>query len=115
MMNTISTTKMMIHVASEFSETPGPRSRDEGKDSGQEFLERLLLPRYEEARKNGEFLVIDLDGTEGYATSFLESAFGELARKYNPNEILRILKFKSIEEPYLIGEITNYIRDARNS
>lgn len=114
MMNTISTTKMMIRVASEFSETPGPRNRDEGVDSGQEFLETLLLPKYEEARKNNDFLMIDLDGTEGYATSFLESAFGGLARKYKPDEILKILRFKSIEEPYLIGEITNYIREARN-
>mgnify|MGYP002336276351 CR=1 FL=1 len=113
-MNTINTTKMMIRVANEFSETPGPRSRDEGADSGQEFLETLLLPKYEEARRNKELLLIDLDGTEGYATSFLESAFGGLARIYKPDEILRTLKFKSIEEPYLIGEITNYIREARN-
>jgi STAS-like domain of unknown function (DUF4325) len=114
MINTINTTKMMIRVANEFSETPGPRSRDEGEDSGQEFLERLLRPTYEEARISKSPLLIDLDGTDGYATSFLESAFGGLARIYEPQEILKILKFKSNEEPYLIGEITNYIREARN-
>jgi folate-dependent tRNA-U54 methylase TrmFO/GidA len=106
---------MMIRVANDFSETPGPRSRDEGKDSGQQFLEELLLPKYEEAKKHNEHLIIDLDGTEGYATSFLESAFGGLARKYGAKEILDTIKFKSIEEPYLIGEIMNYIRGARNS
>lgn len=113
MMNTI-TTKMMIRVANEFSETPGPRSQDEGDDSGQEFLEKLLRPKYEEARKYGVPLLIDLDGTYGYATSFLESAFGGLARMYSPDEILKILEFKSIEEPYLVGEIQHYISEARN-
>lgn len=87
MINTINTTKMMIRVASEFSETPGPRSRDEGKDSGQEFLERLLRPGYEEARLSNSTLLIDLDGTDGYATSFLESAFGGLARIYEPKSL----------------------------
>lgn len=112
MINTLSKEKMKICVATEFTETPGPRSRDEGEYSGQQFLEEHLQPKYEQARLNKESLIIDLDGTDGYATSFLESAFGGLARKYNHDEILRTLKFKSDEEPYLIEEIKAYIREA---
>lgn len=105
--------QMMIHIATEFSETPGPRSRDEGDYSGQEFLEDILKPKFEEAKKNKQRLLIDLDETYGYATSFLESAFGGLARTYEPNEILETIVFKSNEEPYLEMEIKQYIKDAR--
>ena len=72
--------QMIIRIANEFSETPGPRSRDEGDYSGQQFLEEILKPKFEEAKKTKQKLIVDLDGTYGYATSFLESVFGGLAR-----------------------------------
>jgi hypothetical protein len=105
-------TLLRISVAKDYSDTPGPRSKDEGDYSGQEFLERLLLPMYEQARSEKGTLLIDLDGTEGYATSFLEAAFGELARRYKPQEVLSVLTFKSDGEPYLIDEIKKYISEA---
>jgi hypothetical protein len=103
-----------ISVSKDFSETPGPRSKGEGDFSGEEFLERLLLPAYRQAVDDGGILLIDLDGAEGYATSFLEAAFGELARKFTPSEVLSHLDFKSDDEPYLIDEIKRYISEARN-
>src|ERR1017187_3686511 len=96
---------MILSVAKDFSETPGPRHREEGEFSGEEFLDGVLLPRFEETKAKGEILIVDLDGTEGYATSFLEAAFGGLARKYNPAEVAKIVKFKSDDEPFLIEEI----------
>ena len=105
--------QVRIFVAREFSRTPGPRSSDEGEFSGEEFLEKLLLPRFDDASSRGARLFIDLDGAEGYATSFLEAAFGGLARKRDPEAILRTLDFKSEEEPYLIDEIKQYILEAR--
>lgn len=102
-----------ISIAKEYSDTPGPRARGEGDFSGQEFLEKLLLPAYEQARSENGTLLIDLDGTEGYATSFLEAAFGELARICDPQEVLSVLRFKSDDEPYLIEEIKKYILEAR--
>jgi hypothetical protein len=107
--------QLMIRVASEFSETPGPRSRDEGDYSGQQFLEEILRPRFEEARNTKQKLIIDLDGTDGYATSFLESAFGGLARIYEPREIIETIALKSNEEPYLVMEIKQYIKEARKT
>jgi hypothetical protein len=104
---------MILSIAKEFTETPGPRAREEGEFSGEQFLEEYLLPRYENALKNQDYLTVDLDGAEGYATSFLEAAFGGLARIRDLDEVLRTLKIKADDEPYLAQEITAYIRDAR--
>jgi hypothetical protein len=102
-----------LNVAAEFSRTPGPRFRREGKFSGEEFRETILKSRLERALKEGVDLHVDLDGGYGYATSFLEEAFGGLAREYDPNLLLRRLTIKSTEEPYLIEDIFGYIRKAR--
>jgi len=115
MINTMNLPQMMVRIASEFSETPGPRSRDEGDYSGQQFLEEILKPRFEEAKNTKQKLIVDLDGTDGYATSFLESAFGGLARIYESREILETMAFKSNEEPYLEMEIKQYIKEARKT
>ena len=48
----------------------------------------------------------------GFATSFLEEAFGGLARKYGGERCLKRLEFVSDEDPLLIKEITNYIKEA---
>jgi hypothetical protein len=103
---------LYLSVAKEFSETPGPRSREEGDWSGEQFLEDVLGPKFDQAAREGTTLMIDLDGTEGYATSFLESAFGGLARRHSSKRVLDVLQFKSNDEPYLIDEIKKYVNDA---
>ena len=102
-----------LNVATEFSRTPGPRFRSEGKFSGEEFRETILKTRFDQALQEGAKLHIDLDGGYGYATSFLEEAFGGLARSYDPKLLLETLSFKSDEEPYLVDDIFGYIRQAR--
>ena len=104
---------MELNLATEFSDVPGPRSRQEGEWSGEEFRERLLIPKFCEAEQAGEKLIVDLDGGCGYATSFLEEAFGGLARVYSPKRVLEVLEFKSTEEPYLVSDVREYIREAR--
>jgi hypothetical protein len=106
---------MNIRIATDFSETPGSRSREEGEFSGEEFLERCLLPKFKEALDEQASLFIDLDETEGYSTSFLEAAFGGLARIYDPQLVLNRLKFKSLDEPGLPQEIQRYIIEARTT
>ena len=103
---------MELHIATEFSDVPGPRSRQEGDWSGEEFRDELLRPRFREAEKVGDKLVVDLDGGCGYATSFLEEAFGGLARVYSPERVLKVIEFKSTEEPYLIEDVREYIQEA---
>ena len=107
--------KIYLSVAKEFSDTAGPRSRSEGDFSGEEFLERHLSVKFKEAVDAKGILVVDLDDTEGYATSFLESAFGGLVRNYGYSTqfVLAHLEFKSDDEPFLIEEIVNYIKEAK--
>jgi hypothetical protein len=104
-----------LSIAQEFSETPGPRSKHEGEYSGEEFLDSLLLSRFEQALKTKEKLQVDLDGTEGYATSFLEAAFGGLCRKFDAPTVLKTIELKSDDEPRLVAEVQNYIREAKSA
>ncbi len=103
---------MTLKIAKEFSKTPGPRFQHEGAHSGEEFRQKLLKPRFDRAEATGEKLLVDLDGGFGYATSFLEEAFGGLAREYTPDRVLKVLEFKSEDEPYLSSDVVRYIREA---
>jgi len=107
--------EMAIHlsIARDFTETPGPRSRDEGEFSGDEFREELLEPAFLKARAEKSSLVVDLDGTVGYATSFLEAAFGGLAREYEPADVLATIEVICQDEPSLVDEVKKYIREAK--
>jgi len=106
--------KAKISIATEYTRTPGPRNSDEGKYSGEDFLSRILEPAWRYAALKKTKLHVDLDETEGYATSFLEAAFGGLARKYGIDAVLNGIDFNSLEEPYLIDEIISYIKEALN-
>lgn len=103
-----------LNVAKEFTDTPGPRKRSEGEHSGQEFLEDVLRPRFLEARRTCVLLVINLDGAVGYPTSFLEEAFGGLAREFGSDEVERVIRLTCNDEPYLAGQIEKYIRRANS-
>jgi hypothetical protein len=105
---------MLLKIASDFSSTPGPRRRSEGNFSGEEFRQRILVPKLKSAMDAGRELVVDLDGTSGYGTSFLEEAFGGLIRNngYSLTELQRAVKFVSNEEPDLLKEIDEYMCEA---
>jgi hypothetical protein len=101
-----------LNVASEFTTTPGPRKRSEADFSGQQILEDLLRPRFLAARKSGSILKVNLDGAAGYPSSFLEEAFGGLAREFGSAEVDAVLEISSADEPYLEDDIRRYVRDA---
>lgn len=103
-----------LKVATDFSRTPGPRRRKEGKHSGEEFREELLAPAAKSAIESGEDLVVDLDDTAGYGTSFLEEAFGGLVRNDGVSlaALLRVLKVVSEQEPDLLLEVDEYLTEA---
>lgn len=103
---------LVINIAKDFSETPGARSREDGKYSGEEFREEVLIPKFLEAKEKKEKLLIDFDGGYGYLISFLEEAFGGLARKFGSKEVIQILEFKSDEEIALIDRVITYIENA---
>lgn len=103
--------KLKLNVA-DFSINPGPRARDEGPYSGEEFREEHLDPKYAEALTANKTLLVNLDGTIGYGTSWLEEVFGGLTRMHNKEDVLKRLEFISEDETYLIEDIKGYIHDA---
>lgn len=105
---------IMINIANDFTDTPGPRYKADGDYSGEEFREKLLEPKFLEAKKNNEKLKVDFDGGYGYLISFLEEAFGGLARIYGSSSVLETLEFKSDEEEALIAKVKSYIINANN-
>ncbi len=100
-----------VNIASDYTKTPGGRFISEGKFSGEDFRERILKPKFLQAMEDDEKLTVILDGGYGYATSFLEEAFGGLARD-TKNEKVKEIIIISDEEPQLITKIKQYIEDA---
>lgn len=105
--------KIIINISSDFSKTPGPRYKFEGDFSGEKFKEEILNEKFEQAVKENKSIIINLDNTYGYGTSFLEEAFGGLSRIYGKETVLKHIEFISKEEPYLIDDIKGYINDVK--
>lgn len=103
-----------INIANDFTDTPGQRYKTDANYSGEEFREELLEPKFLRAKENNEKLMIDFDGGYGYLISFLEEAFGGLARIYGSDSVLETLEFKSDEEEALITKVKSYIINANN-
>lgn len=101
-----------LTIATNFSFSPGPRFIKEGPDSGELFRTTILETKFKEATEKNVQLVIDLDGVAGYGTSFLEEAFGGLVRDFGFNLVDSSITFISEEEPYLIKDIKDYMKDA---
>jgi hypothetical protein len=105
---------IVIRIARDFTTTPGPRHIEEGDFSGELFRKQILAPAYERATASKEELVVDLNGTEGYATSFLEESFGGLARTFGETNVTTTLRLLCDDDPYLIDEINQYISEANS-
>lgn len=101
----------IIRVA-DFTLTPGARYPADGPYSGQEYRDDYLAPAFRAAVDRGILLVVDMDGPHGYATSFLEEAFGGLARAFGIELVLKHLRVKCAQIPHLRQEIKQYILDA---
>src|SRR4051812_47990833 len=97
---------ILVKIATDFCRTPGARYRSQSKFSGEQFREECLDPKFKLAVSTADKLNIDLDGTAGYMTSFLEEAFGGLARVYGAAQVLQHLgEIVTDEEPYLKDDI----------
>ena len=103
----------VVNIARDFTDTPGPRYRSQGAHSGEQFLAEILRPKFVAARDSNAVLRINLDGAVGYPTSFLEEAFGGLAREFGSDSVERTLEFACNDEPYLEEQIRKYIRKAK--
>ncbi|MCE3295291.1 MAG: hypothetical protein K0R65_1005 [Crocinitomicaceae bacterium] len=108
--------KIEIKIAKDFVTTPGPRYKKEGSHSGELFRDTILYPKLKEAINENIILQVDLDGTAGYGTSFLEESFGGLIRENNLtiDVINKHLQIISSEEDYLCEDIQHYLEDAES-
>lgn len=103
-----------IHVAKEFSKTPGGRYREDGPHSGEEFREDVLIPML----KVHDKLDIFLDGARGYPSSFLDEAFAGLVRKLNwtyDEFNLRIFIHTGLGFSIYKKDILNYVRQTETT
>jgi hypothetical protein len=89
-----------ISIAKDYSRFPGPRYEKEGNFSGEIFRKEKFFPLIQHAIEKNIKVIIDLDGTAGYGTSFLEETFGGLIREHNLqyDHILKHIEIKSSEE-----------------
>ncbi len=106
--------EIRIKLATDFSRIPGARYPEEGDFSGKEFRENVLFPALQEAIKNNVKLIVDLDGTAGLGTSFLEESFGGLIRENHViyEDLKDRLIIISNEDPDYKEEVNSYIDDA---
>lgn len=102
-----------IKVLTDFTFAPGARDYEDGKDSGQEFYEKLLKEKFEEAIKFDVKLKIDLDGVEGYPSSFLSESFGLLGNEFGAENVWNRLIIISKEVPKYIKKIKDYVYEKR--
>jgi len=94
------TEPVKISIATAFSPVPAGRTAIDGKFNGEAFRKKFVAPRL----RNGETVLLDLDGMESLPSSFWEEIFGGLVREgFEPDLIHdRILLETSDEElePY---------------
>jgi STAS-like domain of unknown function (DUF4325) len=98
-----------INVSTDFTRFPSGRFKKNGSTSGEAFREQFL----EKPISEGQKIVVVLDGTVGYGSSFLEEAFGGLVRKLkvSADRVLSLLDFQA-SDTSLVDEIKQYVRDA---
>lgn len=104
-------TKMNFSIAKQFSPHPGPRFRRQGPDSGEALRRKLAKILVEHPNA---IVIVDLDGTSGFGSSFLDEAFGGLVRYEGfEKSVLNRFSFKSDIDPSYIVEIRESIERAQ--
>lgn len=73
--------EVRIEIAKDYSAYPAGRDEADGPFNGERFRKQHLLPKYNQAVRDGVELVVSLDGVMSFGSSFLEEAFGGLIRR----------------------------------
>jgi hypothetical protein len=92
------TTDLVISVK-DFSESPGPRYCSQGECSGEEFYHTVVNKQFTTAYQTNKTIRFILDGVDGYMSSFLDEAFGNLIYDFGRDQVVRLVSFVSDEEP----------------
>lgn len=89
-----------ISILSDFSEFPGLRHCNISDKSGEEFYHKVLNKEFKDAYEKGVKLTVDLDNTAGYASSFLDEAFGNLVFDFTLDVVKDRIVIVSLQEPH---------------
>lgn len=92
---------------SDFTIVPGARYRKDGDSSAEAFFEDKLKPVLDVALSSKECVLIDFDGTWGYASSFISELARRVSLNYDKGSIQQYLRLKSNDEPTLIDRFQN--------
>jgi hypothetical protein len=103
-----------VSVAKDFTKVPWARYYSDWPFSWEEFYEEVLKIKYIESIEEWTKLMIDLDGTLWYPSSFPSEAFGRLYVNYWEEKIWDKIEIKSDENPFLIDIIRKEVIQYKN-
>lgn len=91
---------MNIKIATIFSEYPGLRHCTISEKSGEQFYHDILNEKFYESLLSKQKLSVDLDNTAGFASSFLDEAFGNLVFDFTLEKVKKNIEIISTQEPH---------------
>ena len=93
---------LMLSIANQYSPVPAGRYAKDGPFNGEKFRNTLLIPMLKDAIKNNAVLFVKFDGLLGISSSFLEEAFGGLARtkEFDRDQLGKHLKILAEDRSY---------------
>ena len=86
-------------IIANYTEYPGPRYSVQGDSSGEEFYHNVLNTAFAKAYTSKNKLEVVLDGTAGFASSFLDEAFGNLVFDFSISIVSQYIHIISKQEP----------------
>lgn len=99
---------MLEIKVSDFTTTPWPRYKKQWTYSGEEFYDKILISAFEKWDEKSP-IIINLDGTRWYPSSFLSESFGRLYQKLGSEEKWKKIKFISEDDPYHVDFINRQV------
>lgn len=98
----------IIKYIRDYAQSPGPRYNEQGKKSGEDFFNSCLKAWFDEAVEKAHKLVVVLDGTDGYLSSFLDESFGRLVYFYGSDMVQKNVHIISENAPFLKDKLFSW-------
>ena len=92
----MSNRKVLVRVA-DFTLLPGARYVSDGEGSAEQFFDDFIVDKIKEP--NNTSLMIDLDGTAGYASSFVSELAVRICKAFGRRYAKKNVEITSNEDP----------------